>query len=208
MLNLNNYLEFLDYFQGLLNNDFADQAPYIKCKQGCAKCCQNGDYPFSEMELHYLKQGFLKLDKETQNKILDKIQELLKKHPQPTKETFMHECPFLIDNSCSVYQNRGLICRTFGLIYYKEDSKAQVPFCAFEGLNYSDVIDVEKNMITPEKVEEFGANVEPKSFNVYYHFITEERISNIYNFSYGKKAPLLDLLREDEFFNKHKKDNV
>ena len=139
---------------------------------------------------------------------MQKRKELLKKHPQPTKETFMHECPFLIDNSCSVYQNRGLICRTFGLIYYKEDSKAQVPFCAFEGLNYSDVIDVEKNMITPEKVEEFGANVEPKSFNVYYHFITEERISNIYNFSYGKKAPLLDLLREYEFFNKHKKENV
>lgn len=198
---LKNYLEFLDYFQGLLNKDFEDQAPYIKCKMGCAKCCQNGDYPFSEMELEYLKQGFLKLPQETKMIILDKIQELLKQHPKHTEENFTHECPFLINNACSVYENRGLICRTFGLIYYKDDSKAQVPFCAFEGLNYSDVLDEEQNMITPEKVEEFGAGVEPKSFNVYYHFITKDKIANIYNFSYGRKAPLLDLLRDDELFN-------
>ena len=122
---LDKYINFLEHLMGSLNNYFNAQAPYIKCTKGCAKSCSNGDYPFSEIELKYLKQGFNKLDEITKSIILKnikKIKEDKAKHINP-KIPFTYPCPFLINNVCSVYEQRGIICRTFGLIYLKKDSK-------------------------------------------------------------------------------------
>lgn len=200
-MNIENYLKFLNYFQGLLDRDFAEQAPYIKCKMGCAKCCKNGDYPFSQVEVEYLKQAFMTLDEGLKQSILSKIRTLIKEKKNSDKETFLHECPFLVDDVCSVYSNRGIICRTFGLIHYVDEvTKMQVPFCAFQGLNYSDVLDNEKNIITQEKVDEFGCGVEPKSFSIDYKQVTNDGIAQECGFSYGEKGPLLDILEKDDYF--------
>lgn len=195
-----NYKKFITELQNMIDADFAQQSPYIKCQNGCAKCCQKGDYPFSTIELEFLKEEFVKLSPELQEQIKQKIKELLHGKSQSNVETFMHECPFLINNSCSVYSNRGIICRTFGLIYYKPDGKMQIPFCAYDGLNYSEVLDLEKNIITQEKVDKAGYNIEPKSFNIHYDFVTADNISSIYGFNYGKKGPLLEIIADDEFF--------
>ncbi len=195
-----NYKKFITELQNMIDADFAQQAPYIKCQNGCAKCCQKGDYPFSTIELEFLKELFIKLKPKTQAHIKSKIKSLLHEKSQSNDETFMHECPFLINNSCSVYSNRGIICRTFGLIYYKPDGKMQIPFCAYDGLNYSEVLDLEKNIITQEKVDKAGYNIEPKSFNIHYDFVTADNISSIYGFNYGKKGPLLEIIADDEFF--------
>lgn len=195
-----NYKKFITELQNMIDADFAQQAPYIKCQNGCAKCCQKGDYPFSTIELEFLKEEFVKLSPELQEQIKQKIKKLLQEKFQLNDETFMHECPFLINDSCSVYSNRGIICRTFGLIYYKPDGKMQIPFCAYDGLNYSEVLDLEKNIITQEKVDKAGYNIEPKSFNIHYDFVTADNISGIYGFNYGKKGPLLEIIADDEFF--------
>ena len=200
-MNIDKYLEFLDYFQNMLNRDFADQAPYIKCKMGCAKCCQNGNYPFSQLEVEFLKQEFKTLAPELKQKILGKIKDLIDKKNNSKEDPFMHECPFLVDNVCSVYNNRGIICRTFGLIYFNDSERMQMPFCAFEGLNYSEVMDFEKNIITEEKLAESGITVEPKSFNLDYKKVTDDKIAHSFGFSYGEKGPLLDILEKDSYFN-------
>lgn len=200
-MNITNYLKFLSYFQNMLNKDFADQAPYIKCKMGCAKCCQNGNYPFSQMELEFLKQEFKTLLPEVQEKIRTRIKDLIKQKNESKDETFMHECPFLIDNVCSVYNCRGIICRTFGLIYYNESDRMQMPFCAYQGLNYSEIMDFEKNIITEEKLAEAGYGVEPKSYNLDYNKVTDSAMAESFGFSYGEKGPLLDILEKDDYFN-------
>ena len=197
---LKNYLEFLEYLMGSLNNYFSAQEPYIMCKMGCAKCCSNGDYPFSEIEVQLLKQGFNKLDDDTKLIIKQKIAKILEDKKTNTKEPFTYPCPFLIDNVCSVYECRGIICRTFGLIYLKEGAKMQFPFCAYEGLNYSNVLDKEKDMLMADKMKELGIEVEPKAYNVHYSFLTSDRVAHAFQFDYGKKSSLIELLSEDDTF--------
>lgn len=199
---MENYINFLAYLTELLNKYFKDQSPYIKCKLGCSKCCSNGDYPFSEIEVELLKLGFSGLDTEKKQIILKNIAKIKKdreNHTSPTR--FTYRCPFLIDDVCSVYLHRGLICRTFGLIYSKEGEKMKIPFCAHEGLNYSNVLDEEKNMLLEEKMNELGINVEPKAYNIHYDFLTSERVAHAFKIDFGKRGPLIDLLLEDKTFN-------
>lgn len=199
---LKNYLEFIEYLMGSLNDYFAAQTPYIMCEKGCAKCCTNGDYPFSEIEVKLLKQGFLALDKNTQQIILNNIDEIKKAkklHTDVTK-AFTYKCPFLINNVCSVYECRGIICRTFGLIALKEGSKMQIPFCAYEGLNYSNILDPEKNMLMADKMKELGIDVLPKAYHIHYSFLTSERIEHAFTFKFGEKASLIDLLAKEDVF--------
>ena len=75
---LKNYLEFLKELMGMLDKYFKSQQPYLYCQKGCAKCCTNGDYPFSEIEVEFLKQGFKQLDKNTQSLIIKKIDKIKK----------------------------------------------------------------------------------------------------------------------------------
>lgn len=195
------YLEFLEYLMGKLNKYFDEQSPYIKCEKGCAKCCSNGDYPFTEIELELLKVGFNKLDDEKKLKIKTNISNILKaKSEFKGDERFTYSCPFLIDNICSVYLYRGLICRTFGLIYIKEGANMQIPFCAYDNLNYSNVLDKEKNMLVNEKMDELGISVEPKAYNIHWDFLTSDRVAQAFGFEYGKKGSLIDLLKDDETF--------
>ena len=199
---LDKYLDFLEYLMGSLNKYFSAQAPYIECKMGCAKCCSNGDYPFSEIEVELLKIGFNSLDEEKKSVILNNIKRIKEEKKNSDKTPFTYKCPFLIDNVCSVYEYRGIICRTFGLIYLKEGSKMQIPFCAYEGLNYSKVLDKEKDMLMAEKMKELGIEVEPKAYNIHYDFLTDDKVSHAFQFEYGEKGSLIDLLIKDNFFNK------
>ena len=199
---LDKYIEFLEYLMGSLNNYFTEQSPYIMCKAGCAKCCSNGDYPFSEIEIEYLKQGFNKLDEKTKKIIRENIKAIIDSKNKNTSESFTYKCPFLIDNYCAVYEQRGIICRTFGLIYLKEGAKMQIPFCAYEGLNYSNVLDIEKDMLMADKMKDLGITVEPKAYNIHYSLLTSDRVAHAFQFEYGKKGSLINLLIEDETFTK------
>ena len=200
---LDKYLEFLAYLMGSLNKYFDAQAPYIKCERGCAKCCSNGDYPFSQLEVALLKVGFQNLDKDTQDKIRQNIKTVIKAKQNHTDndKSFTYQCPFLLNNECALYLYRGIICRTFGLIYIKDNAKQQIPFCAYEGLNYSNILDVEKDMLMPEKMKEQGIEVEPKAYLVHYDYLTSDKVAHAFQINFGKKGPLIDLLIEDKFFN-------
>lgn len=206
---LKHYLEFLDELMLMLDKYFKSQEPYLCCKEGCSKCCSNGDYPFSEVELEFLKVGFTRLDKDTILKILTKINKIASRkevfNQTNSGETFTYECPFLIDDMCSVYKYRGIICRTFGLISLKEGAKMQIPFCAYEGLNYSNVLDKEKDMLMLDKMQELGITEEPKAYNIHYDFLTSDKVAHAYNFNYGKKGPLIELLLEDAGFKQWRK---
>lgn len=198
---MENYLKFLNYITNNLNKYFTDQAPYIKCKVGCAHCCSNGDYPFSKIEIELLKIGFSRLDEETKSSIIKNINNILDdKKKYKSSKLFTYKCPFLINNKCSVYDYRGIICRTFGLIYIKEGEKMKIPFCVHNGLNYSNVYDKDKDMLTTEKMNACGITTEPKAYNVHYDFLTSNKIEEMFNFQYGKKGTLIDLLAEDELF--------
>ncbi len=189
---LSNYIFYIGYLNRKLGSFFEQQTPYIKCKKGCSKCCQNGEYPFSKAEFDYLTVGFLQLPVDVQEKIMQKV----KKIKEAKSKTY--ECPFLFNNTCSVYDYRGIICRSFGLMSINnEGGLSKIPFCAFEGLNYSNVIDPKTKIVSQEKFNKLGIAQEPLAYNVSYSFLTSENIEKNFHIEFGDKKPLIDWFEFD-----------
>lgn len=147
---LKRYEKFLKEFDKKLKKYFTQQQEYLCCKEGCAGCCEVGDYPFTQLEMMYLMEGFKKLPNMTQQLIKNKLESIKQNKPA---EHFYYECPFLIDKRCTVYENRGITCRTFGLAYLvdKKNKTVKLPECSREGLCYSKVFDGKEFSIEPIK---------------------------------------------------------
>ncbi len=186
------YVKYLAFLNGKLAKFFESQKPYIFCKKGCAMCCKHTQLPYSLLEIKYLLTGFLQLDKETQGKIEMNFNRIAEEKKNFKGDNFLYDCPFLIDDVCSVYEYRGIICRTFGLMTKKIDGRTTVPFCCFQGYNYSNVIDLEEKKISQKKVKERGFPEEPYGFNIDYEYLTDAEIEHAFQVSFGEKKPLID----------------
>lgn len=147
---LKKYEKFLKDFDKKLRKYFETQAEHICCKEGCAGCCEVGDYPFSQLEMMYLMKGFRLLPVEKQKIVREQLNTIRKN--RVSKHLF-YKCPFLIDKKCSVYKYRGITCRTFGLAYLidKKEKRVKIPECSNEGLNFSKVYDGNEINIAPIK---------------------------------------------------------
>ena len=201
---IENYEKYLEFISEKINGFFERQKPYIKCRKGCAKCCKNAEFPYSFIEFKYLLSGFLTLDKEIQDIIEAQILAVVEAKKKFQGEKFLYDCPFLINDVCSVYPYRGIVCRTFGLIIQKKENETanKVPFCIHEGLNYSMVLDEEKNIISEKKYKELGISEAPLGFNISHKFLTDIAFEKKYNFEFGEKKTLIDW-----FENKEKKQD-
>ena len=191
---LANYITYLNFIDGKLKKFFERQKPYIFCRKGCARCCKNAQFPYSSIETAYLLFGFMKLDKSVQEKVDTNVQRIIKEKKNFTGKKFRYDCPFLIDNVCCVYDYRGLVCRSFGLLTNGINGNVQVPFCCYEGLNYSNVMEDNGKKISTEKFEKLGVEEEPVAFNISYEFLTDPDFERGFNFSFGEKKPLIDWL--------------
>lgn len=196
---LDKYCQFLRVIMERINAHFDDQKEYIHCKEGCSRCCENGEYPCSQLEADFLKLGFMTLDHDTQQLIIDKILKLKEEKAKFTGKKFIYECPFLINHRCSVYKHRMIICRTFGLSYYdkgdeKKKNTLKVPFCMEQGLNYSEVYDAEKKTFSTELFEKTGYKKEPVAYNLGVEFLIEKFGKDIMNLDFGELKTLLEWL--------------
>ncbi len=137
---LKRYEKFLKEFDKRLKEYYLSQKDYINCRQGCSKCCETGEYPFSRLEAEYIMHGFLNLPKDKKNIIRKNIFNLKAEKKICKGKEFLYRCPFLIDNLCALYNFRGIVCRTHGLAFYDISRNiVKLPHCSEEGLNYSQV---------------------------------------------------------------------
>ena len=198
---LNNYLLYLGYITNKIQTYFNEQKEYIFCSKGCSKCCSHAQFPYSEIEFKLISEGLNALEPEIKKQVLNKIDKTLKAREvfPKQKEPFRYECPFLINNECSVYYYRGLVCRTFGLMtFIPETPKTpRIPFCAFEGLNYSNVLDKVENNISDKKFAGLGLKEEPKAYNIDYSTLLNEEIASGFGFKFGNVKPLIEWFKED-----------
>lgn len=135
---LNKYEKFLEALDRELQGYFLQEKEFIKCKKGCNDCCNVGEYPFSRLEAEYLMYGFVSLPKNIKDKIRKNIAALKIEKKNFQGERFLYKCPFLIDGACAVYKRRGIVCRTYGIAYLKDDGTIKLPNCANLGLNYAE----------------------------------------------------------------------
>lgn len=192
------YTIFLHTLNKELERMFANQAEFIKCKEGCSFCCEHGEYPFSKLEFDYLLEGYKKLDSETKFKILENIARINEEQTKSNETPFMHDCPFLINKRCSVYENRGIICRTFGLLCEHDDGRLTMPFCQEKGLNYSQVYDNEIGQITSEKVEQ--CKTEPQAYRISRDNIQNLSIAKNLDIDWGESKTMIDYINESDIY--------
>jgi len=180
------YNEYLKFIDEELEKMFFEQRPFIKCKPGCAYCCKEGEYPLSELEYVNLMLAYERLDNGLKDKINKNISNLLS-----SERKKMHACPFLVDNKCSVYPARAIICRTFGLLSYDDKGKKRMPFCVDLGLNYANVY---KNGVISGCAED---GTEPVAHNIDRRFLRNKKFENEFKIFFGEDKPLIEWLSED-----------
>lgn len=190
------YEKYLQMIGLSLDKFFAEQKPYIFCKEGCSICCETGSYPLSKVEFDYIMQGYEALSDDLKAKINKNIEGIKANKIKSEEKQFMHACPFLIDSKCSVYSHRALICRSYGLMCYYEDEEGnqryKMPCCVDMGLNYSNVYDAELKTITTKKWLESGIEVEPVSHNVDLSFLRNNPTTKDLNLEFGQFKGIID----------------
>ncbi len=108
---------------------------HMKCASGCSHCCIGGLSIFT-WEAELIIHWFDKLS-------LSKKEELLKQWAGNLNSNFSDvegnpakSCDFLVDNQCSIYPRRPIICRTQGMgLKWSEEGKILRDCCP---LNFSD----------------------------------------------------------------------
>ena len=187
----------------MIDKYFEEQKPYICCKAGCSYCCQHGQYPMTELELSYLMLGFKLLPFEMQAKIRDNFvklkarYEFFKQHHGGTKDhpIFMHRCPFLVDDKCSVYDYRAMICRTPGLLFFVEENgvqKNKIQYCAHYRSNYSNIYDEETETLSDKKMKALGLTQEPLAYNLSLKTLFKKELTDNFDFEFGEVKALID----------------
>lgn len=183
------YQIYLKYLDKKLGEAFKEQSPYIFCKEGCSSCCEKGEYPFSEIEFSYLMLGVRLLDPQTIS-IIEQNIEKIRQDKQNCEGKFLHACPFLVNKRCSLYQFRGIICRSHGLAFFSKTKQLLVPACVDEGLNYSNVYDFETKKISSEKYKALGIKQEPLAHNFGIYFLTNNEITQELGLVFGEIKPM------------------
>lgn len=186
------YREYLEFLDKKLLKMFEDQKPFIKCKEGCAYCCKEGEYPLSELEYVCMMLNYNELENKLKDKVTENIINLLKKSREK-----MYECPFLVNNRCTVYKSRGIICRTFGLISYDDKDKKRIPFCVNLDLNYANVYNKEKHIIERNAPD----GTEPAAYNISRKVLRSSKVEKQFDIFFGDDKPLVEWLAEEDFLN-------
>lgn len=188
------YKSYLRVIDEKLFNIRKAQAPYIFCKTGCSTCCTQGQYPYSEVEFLYLMEGFNLLSDSIKDEISKKIDAIKLEEKQFEGEKFTYDCPFLINNMCSVYEHRGLICRVFGVPWFDDSGKIIIPACVYDGLNYSSVYDHKTGCFLTELYEKTGFVTEPLAYNLSMKTLLNNDGTEYLGLVFGKQKSLIDWL--------------
>ena len=189
---LNNYKRYLNFLDEKLEKFFESQKPFIFCKKGCAYCCKNSQFPYSLTEMQYLLSALDTLTEQQQKEIENNLSNILQQKKKYRGKKFRYDCPFLLNDECCVYDYRGVVCRTFGLMTQVENQKVKAPFCSHLGLNYSNVLNLRNRTISPRKYKQLNTKKEPLGFNISYKYLTDIEFEAAFGFRFGEVKPLIE----------------
>ena len=116
----NEYQKIIDDTEGLSEHLTIEHAKHLQCKKGCDLCCM--DYSIFPVEFYTIL-----------NRIQHKeFQPKIKKSKEETS------CIFLKNHSCTIYENRPVICRTHGLplLYMNENNEWELSNCELNFTEY------------------------------------------------------------------------
>ena len=97
-----------------------------------------------------------------------------------------------MEDSCSIYSHRPIICRTFGVL--TEDSKGNpsFPFCTTIGLNFSKIYDSEKKHLSSRLVKENNFKIFPRIFRLSNNVMMNLPLAKELNLNFGEAKKMID----------------
>jgi Fe-S-cluster containining protein len=119
---------------------------HLVCRAGCSGCCHHHLSVFP-VEAAALKEAIDKLPPEQQTKIEAQARETNEREQRGEPVS----CPLLIDDRCSVYASRPLICRSQGLPLLIEaaDGELEVDYCPLNFTAPSATDDLDEDYLVP-----------------------------------------------------------
>ena len=107
----------------------------MKCTSGCSHCCIDGLSIFS-WEAELIREWFASLEKEEAKRTIQKWKNKDDSTFTNVEGESSSPCCFLVDDQCSIYPRRPIICRTQGMgLKWSEDGKTLRDHCP---LNFQD----------------------------------------------------------------------
>ena len=140
----------------------------------------------SRLEFKYLMSGYEKLSDETKSI----IQKNIEKAKKSDRENYI--CPFLIDEKCSIYQYRPIVCRAFGVLTEDAKGNPAFPFCATLGLNFSQIYDKEKKHLSAELVDKGRFKVFPRIFRLNNRVFMNLPLAKELNLDFGEDKKMIE----------------
>lgn len=125
--NLANYLSLLSRIDLLCGEITAQFAKQISCRVGCSSCCRH--LSLFPVETANLVKSVKQLP--------DEIKTILSRRIHWPENG---SCPLLIDDCCTVYASRPVICRTHGMPLLAEAEGGRTANCCPENFNGAESI--------------------------------------------------------------------
>lgn len=120
------YRQLIEHVDKLTARLSSQYARHLVCRSGCSGCCRHHLSVFA-VEAAAVRQAVDVLPEPLRQRLTQQAHKVLEMeaHGEPTA------CPMLVDDRCSIYAARPLICRTQGLplLLEADDGEAEVDFC-------------------------------------------------------------------------------
>jgi Fe-S-cluster containining protein len=108
----------------------------LPCRRGCSHCCKDVPPPVSPSEWKAIVEHLRTLPTEPRRKVLGRALELYARHTEQIEQierepqrfdelsrAMGYECPFLVEEACSIYPARPHACRLYGNSFIPSQGK-------------------------------------------------------------------------------------
>jgi uncharacterized protein len=138
-------VEQVDYLAARLASRYAR---HLACRAGCSGCCHHHLSVFL-VEADAVREAIEALPPEIRSTVVQQAREVAEREAddQPVA------CPLLVEDRCSIYEARPLICRTQGLPLLIQieggNGEAEVDFCPLNFTAPDATDDLDENHLVP-----------------------------------------------------------
>lgn len=140
------YHQFIRQVDELTAKLSARYSKHLVCRAGCSGCCHHHLSVFA-VEAEEVRNAVEALTDETRARVEEQARNVIEREAKGEPVA----CPLLVDDRCSIYQSRPLICRTQGLplLIEVEDGQPEVDFCPLNFTAPEAVDDLDEDHLVP-----------------------------------------------------------
>ncbi len=183
------YHQLIEQVNRLAARLSSQYARHLVCRSGCSGCCHHHLSVFA-VEAAAVRAAVDALPESLHQQLAQQARDVLKMEARGEPAV----CPMLVNDRCSIYELRPLICRTQGLplLLETEDGEAEVDFCPLNFTAENAVADLDEAHLVP--LDEL--NLKLALVNLQY--CREQGISDDAS---GQRVPMAEIILQSQISN-------